>query len=56
MSREIANFDIFECELVSLNHLVKANLLFEYLGQSIQEWTKRDLWTNFKKFEVIWSA
>ena len=40
MSREIANFDIFECELVGLNHLVKANLLFEHLGQSIQEWTK----------------
>ena len=27
------------------------------LGQSIQEWTKWDLWkTAFKKFEGIWSA
>ena len=28
-----------------------------YMGQSIQEWTKWNLWkTAFKKFEVIWSA
>ena len=27
------------------------------MGQSIQEWTKWNLWkTAFKKFEVIWSA
>ena len=27
------------------------------LGQSIQEWTKRNLWkTAFKKFEMIWFA
>ena len=27
------------------------------MGQSIQEWTKYNLWkTAFKKFEVIWSA
>ena len=27
------------------------------MGQSIQEWTKENLWkTSFKKFEVIWSA
>ena len=26
-------------------------------GQSIQEWTKKNLWkTAFKKFDVIWSA
>ena len=28
-----------------------------YMGQNIQEWTKRNLWkTVLKKFEVIWSA
>ena len=28
-----------------------------YLGQSIQEWTKENLWqTAFKKFEGVWSA
>ena len=27
------------------------------MGQSIQEWTKKNLWkTAFKKFEVIWST
>ena len=30
--------------------------MFMYLGQSIQEWTKLNLWkTAFKKFEVIQS-
>ena len=29
----------------------------DHLGQSIQEWTKWNLWnTAFKKFEVIWSS
>ena len=27
-----------------------------YMGQSIQEWAKRNLWTAFKKFEKMWSA
>ena len=28
-----------------------------YLGQSIQEWAKWNLWkTAFKKFEMVWSA
>ena len=27
-----------------------------HLGQSIQEWTESNLWTIFKKIEVIWSA
>ena len=28
-----------------------------YMGQSIQEWTKENLWkTALKKFEVTWSA
>ena len=28
-----------------------------HMRQSIQEWTKLNLWrTVFKKFEVIWSA
>ena len=27
------------------------------MGQSIQEWTKQNLWKKaFKKFEVIWST
>ena len=27
------------------------------MGQSIQEWTKQNLWkTAFKKFEGVWSA
>ena len=27
------------------------------MGQSVQEWTKENLWkTAFKKFEVIWST
>ena len=31
--------------------------LLEKMGQSIQEWTKQDLWkTVFKKFEGMWSA
>ena len=29
----------------------------EQMGQSIQEWTKKNLWkTVFKKFEGTWSA
>ena len=29
----------------------------EQMGQSIEEWTKQNLWTKaFKKFEAIWSA
>ena len=31
--------------------------IYKYMGQIIQEWTKKNLWeTAFKKFEVIWSA
>ena len=31
--------------------------LAEYMRQSIQEWTKQNLWeAAFKKFEWIWSA
>ena len=29
---------------------------YDQMGQSIQEWTKQNLWkTAFKKIEVIWS-
>ena len=31
--------------------------MVEDMGQSIQEWTKQNLWkTAFKKIEEIWSA
>ena len=31
--------------------------IYVWMGQSIQEWTEKNLWkTVFKKFEVIWSA
>ena len=38
-----------------INHLTKFQ--GEHLGQSIQGWTKQNIWkTTFKKFEGIWSA
>ena len=40
-------------------YFIDSNIFFTYgcMGQSIQEWTKKNLWkTAFKKFEKIWSA
>ena len=40
-------------------YFIDSNIFFTYgcMGQSIQEWTKKNLWkTAFKKFERIWSA
>ena len=37
-------------------YFIDSNIFFTYgcMGQSIQEWTKKNLWkTAFKKFEVI---
>ena len=31
--------------------------ILEEMGQSIQKWTKLNMWkTAFKKFEVLWSV
>ena len=45
----ISYFPAFCRQDVSLNE--------HKMGQSIQEWTKENLWkTAFQKFEVIWPA
>ena len=60
------SFTWFDLSTIKPVKLVHATPLFfhdgwfdfyPYLGQSIQEWTKWNLWrTPFKNFEVMWSA
>ena len=37
-------------------NMIELQYDYDQMGQSIQEWTKQNLWkTAFKKIEVIWS-
>ena len=48
---------IFKVFLDVILVLLLLDLNEYHMRQSIQEWTKLNLWeTAFKKFEVIWSA